>query len=772
MFSYPDIPTDEGWEGGRFHLIEFGLYVELDGIKSVTFTGLRLHGGTPPLAPAGVLIPPSAYRWVVVLYPQAATLDGRVALNIATASNGTPVQLTPEMRDTTVYGLSMEEYVPYLFICSPHINFWFRNDDEMPEKEAEQLIASGRELNFLDDGKIIMTPQTEVDFLARAFYEHTIYHQRQILGGGILRYEDYRKGWSIKRDGITYTAGPWRLAPDTLMLPKDKNFSPRQIAQAEWHEHCKHRVEVISSAFRNYKAPIKISAPQILGKITKAARAAQKRDAISRRKGRSKKKKANATILEIINAAQKAPQVVEFNQDTSQNQPKSKPKRKSVAESKGTRRSKRIKQNLDTIHQDPTSVQRNGSSEEEGEEIQVSAEEEQEVIYELRSILSHRVCTQACCNYEYFVEWADQKTGTKEWIHEYQIDMGDMYTTYRHNAFTQVLDDLSPGPMDKEVEYPDKGHDELPIAEKNRSDSISFQSEHVADIAPFLMKVSRESLVSTICLLKEGIASKQAMEGSSIQDLFQKINRFHAALDHSPLDTRMMKAAVDVWPSITLLLTNSKVYDSSARIIHHTIMLTHYRLYTWVAESIEHVLDHPSSHWWYRVIKVVREVVERGIPGTFQFNSLEFLPTIQPPKTYTWIFQKRQHDQHTANILLASRIIFHWLGLPIESDDKHSAQSLFLRNLMDSCHTATVLLLNEVWDAYTMPSQLCSVHSKRAFPSKSAMKKLGQIFRDHPILGCNCSSEIQQLIDALQSAHCQFVGLPMSYHGPSPSVFM
>ncbi|KAJ4499896.1 hypothetical protein C8R41DRAFT_709149, partial [Lentinula lateritia] len=76
IISNPDIPTDDGWEGGRFHLVEFGAFVELNGPTMVTFTSLRLHGGTPPLAPVGVEIPPWAYRWVVVLYPQAALLDG------------------------------------------------------------------------------------------------------------------------------------------------------------------------------------------------------------------------------------------------------------------------------------------------------------------------------------------------------------------------------------------------------------------------------------------------------------------------------------------------------------------------------------------------------------------------------------------------------------------------------------------------------------------------------------------------------------------------
>lgn len=99
MFSYPDMPIGNGWEGGRFHLVELGLYAELDGLKSITFTGLRLHGGTPPLAPAGTPIPPWAYRWVVVLYPQGAILDGKATVNVAATSKGFPVQVIPAMLD-------------------------------------------------------------------------------------------------------------------------------------------------------------------------------------------------------------------------------------------------------------------------------------------------------------------------------------------------------------------------------------------------------------------------------------------------------------------------------------------------------------------------------------------------------------------------------------------------------------------------------------------------------------------------------------------------
>ncbi|KAJ4498605.1 hypothetical protein C8R41DRAFT_916110 [Lentinula lateritia] len=199
-------------------------------------------------------------------------------------------------------------------------------------------------------------------------------------------------------------------------------------------------------------------------------------------------------------------------------------------------------------------------------------------------------------------------------------------------------------------------------------------------------------------------------------------------------------------------------------------MLSHYRLYTWVSESIEHVLDHPSSNWWSHLIRAVAEVVELGIPGMFQFDSLEFFPAIDPPKSYTWLFQKRQNDQCTANTLLASRIIFHWLGLPMESDDRHRVQLLFLKSIMDSCRTPSVLLLDEVWNAYNAPSHLCSIGIKRALPSKSAMKKLDRAFLEHPILGCERSSEIDELFTALHSAHCLFIGLSTTSSASNPGM--
>ncbi|KAJ3897346.1 hypothetical protein F5879DRAFT_927913, partial [Lentinula edodes] len=158
ILSFPDLP--DGWEGGRFHLVEFGLYIELDGLVIANFSGLRLHGGTPPLAPTGADIPAWAYRSVVVLYPQGPILDGRVVMNLSADEDGVPMQLTPKMRDSNLrWPIAENEYEELM------------SEDKSRSPAIEELTLSAREINFVDDGHIIMTPQAEVDFLARAFYE-------------------------------------------------------------------------------------------------------------------------------------------------------------------------------------------------------------------------------------------------------------------------------------------------------------------------------------------------------------------------------------------------------------------------------------------------------------------------------------------------------------------------------------------------------------------------------------------------------------------------
>lgn len=99
MISCPDLPKNRGYEGGRFHLLEFGAYVRLEGLIAACFSGLRYHGGTPPRAPADQRVDPSAYRWVMVMYPQRGIIGGDTSFNIGAKPDHTPLQVTPDMRN-------------------------------------------------------------------------------------------------------------------------------------------------------------------------------------------------------------------------------------------------------------------------------------------------------------------------------------------------------------------------------------------------------------------------------------------------------------------------------------------------------------------------------------------------------------------------------------------------------------------------------------------------------------------------------------------------
>ncbi|KAM6491413.1 hypothetical protein JOM56_013187, partial [Amanita muscaria] len=97
MISNSDLPPN--YEPGRFHLLGLGLFATLEQFRVTTFSGLRRHGGTPPLAPRGQTIIDWAYRLMFVLYPPAAMLDsaGKSLVAVATEYPPNLVCTTPEM---------------------------------------------------------------------------------------------------------------------------------------------------------------------------------------------------------------------------------------------------------------------------------------------------------------------------------------------------------------------------------------------------------------------------------------------------------------------------------------------------------------------------------------------------------------------------------------------------------------------------------------------------------------------------------------------------
>lgn len=69
MIAISDLP--DGFDPGRFFILVPGIFFTLENFASLTFSGLRAHGGTPPIAPPRCHQASLewAYRFVVVMYP-------------------------------------------------------------------------------------------------------------------------------------------------------------------------------------------------------------------------------------------------------------------------------------------------------------------------------------------------------------------------------------------------------------------------------------------------------------------------------------------------------------------------------------------------------------------------------------------------------------------------------------------------------------------------------------------------------------------------------
>ena len=90
-----------GYEPGRFHLLDLGFWISMgsiDGLPlAISFSGLRYHGGTPPLAPQGVTPSSEAVRIVIVIYPHRNFYDGVSKYPLCSFSNGKPLYIPCEV---------------------------------------------------------------------------------------------------------------------------------------------------------------------------------------------------------------------------------------------------------------------------------------------------------------------------------------------------------------------------------------------------------------------------------------------------------------------------------------------------------------------------------------------------------------------------------------------------------------------------------------------------------------------------------------------------
>lgn len=81
----------DGYEGGRFHILELGVYICLDTITVASFSSLFRHGGTPPIAPQGCdEVDLEVKRFNIILYANRFIHESETLHSLA-AMPGAPV---------------------------------------------------------------------------------------------------------------------------------------------------------------------------------------------------------------------------------------------------------------------------------------------------------------------------------------------------------------------------------------------------------------------------------------------------------------------------------------------------------------------------------------------------------------------------------------------------------------------------------------------------------------------------------------------------------
>jgi hypothetical protein len=98
-----DLPEEEEYTPGFFFILELGVFILLDRHTSINFSGLRRHGGTPPLcSPNPVNGKPAklykfAYRFVLIFYPPTRMLNGTARWTLGALPNNEAFIFPPEM---------------------------------------------------------------------------------------------------------------------------------------------------------------------------------------------------------------------------------------------------------------------------------------------------------------------------------------------------------------------------------------------------------------------------------------------------------------------------------------------------------------------------------------------------------------------------------------------------------------------------------------------------------------------------------------------------
>ncbi len=103
MTAMSNLPDD--YDPGRFFILYPGVFVSLENYKSINFSGLRFHGGTPPRAPPGA--DPATLQWAtrfcLIHYPPRGQTNGEQRYALGGLPGGKGVFFVPSEMTQAMY---------------------------------------------------------------------------------------------------------------------------------------------------------------------------------------------------------------------------------------------------------------------------------------------------------------------------------------------------------------------------------------------------------------------------------------------------------------------------------------------------------------------------------------------------------------------------------------------------------------------------------------------------------------------------------------------
>ncbi|KAJ7226513.1 hypothetical protein B0H12DRAFT_1328701 [Mycena haematopus] len=191
-YSHMSVNSDlpEGYTPGFFFILELGVFIQLDSHASINFSGLRRHGGTPPLCSSapGAKLYKFAYRFVLIFYPPTRMVNGTARWTLGAMPNNEVFIFPPEMLHAGVSNRIAKGW---------------------------PATSSCQRASFVREGVLMMSQEALVTFIIRSLLLLCYYFLLQLPARYKVRLDPdiFLQSITMQVDGQRVNTGPWEFAP-------------------------------------------------------------------------------------------------------------------------------------------------------------------------------------------------------------------------------------------------------------------------------------------------------------------------------------------------------------------------------------------------------------------------------------------------------------------------------------------------------------------------------------------------------------------------------